>query len=120
LLTSTAAVVLVMTESRSSWMIVLLMLLGGGLAAGIAAPVRPTTGALLGGATGLFTATLFTAALVLPWNPALPQYSNPPPVFPIAMSSLILYVPIYTVAGAVAAAVRPRLIGPRRAPMERT
>ena len=32
------------------------LLFAGGLAAGFAAPVRPTTGALLGGVTGIFAA----------------------------------------------------------------
>lgn len=108
LLVSTAAASLATTDAGRSWTVLLLILLGGGLTAGLAAPVRPAVGALLGGATGLFAACLITALTTLPASmaPAI----RPSFLDPIILTMWgMLFVPLYAVAGAVGAAVRPHL-----------
>ncbi len=53
-------------------------------------------------------------------NPDPEMFFSPFPFALIAVASVIMFIPVYAVAGAVGAAVRPRLVGPRRAPVERT
>ncbi|MEN6341518.1 MAG: hypothetical protein ABFC89_03055 [Methanospirillum sp.] len=116
--TTTAAVALSATGLLPQWVTAPLLLLAGGLAAGLAAPVRPTIGALLGGATGLFAGFLQAVVAVLLWTPVPNQYITPPPLLLIALLGVIFSVPVYAVAGAAGAAVRP-LLAPRPSPVER-
>ncbi len=110
LVTSTAAVALSATGLLPAWVTTPLLLLAGGLAAGLAAPVRPTTGALLGAATGIFAGFLQAVVAVLLWTPVPPQYITPPPLLLLALLGVIFSVPVYSVAGAAGAAVRPLLV----------
>ena len=110
LATSTAAIAISATGLLPVWATTPLLFLAGGLAAGLAAPVRPTIGALLGGVTGVFAAVLLTVVLSVQWNPDPEMFFSPFPFALIAGASVIMYVPVYAVAGAVGAAVRPRLL----------
>ncbi|MEN6519445.1 MAG: hypothetical protein ABFC38_14935 [Methanospirillum sp.] len=118
LLTTAAAVALSATGLLPAWVTTPLLLLAGGLAAGLAAPVRPTIGALLGAATGVFAGFLEAVVAVLLWTPVPNQYITPPPLLLIALLGVIFSVPVYAVAGAVGAAVRPLLM-PRSSSVER-
>lgn len=118
LLTTAAAVALSATGLLPAWVTTPLLVLAGGLAAGLAAPVRPTIGALLGAATGLFAGVLQAVVAVLLWTPVPDQYITPPPLLPIALALVIISAPVYAVAGAAGAAVRPLLM-PRPASVER-
>lgn len=121
LATSTAAIALSATGLLPVWATTPLLFLAGGLASGIAAPVRPTIGALLGGVTGVFAAILLTVVLSVQWkNPDPELFFSPFPFALIAGASVIMFTPVYAAAGAVGAAARPRLIGLRREPVERT
>lgn len=117
LLTSTAAIAISATGFLPVWATTPLLFLAGGLAAGLAAPVRPTTGALLGAATGIFAGFLQAVVAVLLWTPVPNQYITPPPLLLLALLGVIFYVPVYAVAGAAGAAVRPLLV-PRPASAE--
>ncbi len=110
LLTTAAAVALSATGLLPAWVTTPLLLLAGGLAAGLAAPVRPTIGALLGAATGVFAGVLQAIVAVLLWTPVPNQYLTPPPLLLIALLGVIFSVPVYAIAGAVGAAVRPLLM----------
>ena len=113
LATSTVAIALSATGLLPGWATTPLLFLAGGLAAGIAAPVRPTTGALLGGVTGVFAAVLLTAVLLGQWTPVPDQYLMPPPFTLIAGASAIMLVPVNAAAGAVGTVARPRLLTSR-------
>ncbi|MEN6517377.1 MAG: hypothetical protein ABFC38_04205 [Methanospirillum sp.] len=119
LLTTAAVVALSVTGILPQWPGAPLLYFAGGLAAGLAAPVRPTTGALLGAVTGVFAAILLTIAASVYWTSAPNMYYPPFPLALIAVLYVIAYAPVYAVAGAVGAAVRPRLAGLRSAPAER-
>lgn len=112
LLTTAGAVALSATGLLPVWMTTPLLVLAGGLAAGLAAPVRPTIGALLGAATGVFAGVLQAVVAVLLWTPVPNQYITPPPLLLIALLGVIFSVPVYAVAGAVGAAVRPLMPRP--------
>jgi hypothetical protein len=124
LLTSTVAIALSATGLLPVRATTPLLFLAGGLGAGLAAPVRPTIGALLGAVTGIFAAILMTVVYSVQMASVLsPYYSSPFALIPFALitvASVIMYVPVYAVAGAMGAAVRPRLGGLRRAPVEGT
>lgn len=110
LLTSTAVIALSTTGLLPTSVSTPLLLFAGGLAAGLAAPVRPTIGALLGAATGVFAGVLQAVVAVVLWTPVPNQYITPPPLIPIALALVIISAPVYAVAGAVGAAVRPLLL----------
>lgn len=110
LATSTVAIALSATGLLPVWATTPLLFLAGGLAAGIAAPVRPTIGALLGAATGVFAGVLQAGVAVLLWTPVPNQYITPPSLPLIALALVIISAPVYAVAGAVGAAVRPLLL----------
>lgn len=118
-LTSAGIIAISVAGLLPAWASMPLLLFGGGLAAGLAVPVRPTIGALLGAVTGVFTAVLLTIMLGVQGTPALEQYVTPFPLAPVALALVILYTPTYAIAGALGAAVRTRLSGPRPASMER-
>lgn len=120
LLTTAGAVALSATGLLPQWVTAPLLFLAGGLVAGLAAPVRPTIGALLGAATGVSAGFLQAVVLSVQWNPDPERIFSPFPFALIAVASVIMYAPVYAVAGAAGAAVRPRLVGLRRAPVERT
>ncbi len=119
LLTTAIAVGLTATGFLPTWLSTPLLFLAPGLAAGLAAPVRPTTGALLGAVTGVAAAFLMTAVLSIQWHPDPEMFFSPFPFALIAVASVLMYAPLYAVAGAVGAAVRPRLVGPRPTPAAR-
>ena len=118
LLVSTATIAITATGLLPQWVTTPLLLLAGGLAAGLAAPVRPTTGALLGAATGVFAGVLEAVVAVLLWTPVPGQYITPPPLLPMALLGVIFSAPVYGVAGAAGAAVRPLLV-PQPSSVER-
>ncbi len=118
ILTTAVAVGIGATGLLPAWLATPL-LFAGGLAAGLAAPVRPTTGALLGGAVGVVAAVLLTIVLSIQWHPDPEMFFSPFPFALIAVASVLMYAPLYAVAGAVGAAVRPRLVGPRPTPAAR-
>lgn len=113
LATAAIAVALTATGLLPLWLSTPLLFLAPGLAAGLAAPVRPTTGALLGAVTGLVASLLQAAVMLAQWTPVPNQYVTPPPLLVIALALVILYVPVYTVAGAAGAVLRPRLLAAR-------
>lgn len=119
LLTTAGAVGLSATGLLPIWATTPLLFLVGGLAAGLAAPVRPTIGALLGAVTGVFAAILLTVVLSVQWNPDPERFFSPFPFALIAVASVIMFTPVYAVAGAVGAAVRPRLLASRPESMDR-
>lgn len=116
--TTAVAVALNATGFLPAWIAATLLLFVGGLAAGLAAPVRPATGAVLGAATGVFAGVFQAVVAVILWTPVPNQYITPPPLVPIALALVIISAPVYAVAGAVGAAVRPLLM-PRPSSVER-
>jgi len=111
LLTSTVAVAISATRLLPVWITTPLLFLAGGLAAGLVAPVRPTMGALLGAVTGIFAGVFLTVVLSVQWrNPDPEMFFTPFPFALIAVASVIMSTPVYAVAGAVGAAVRPLLM----------
>ena len=122
LATATIAVALTATGLLPIWISTPLLFLAGGLAAGLAAPVRPTIGAVLGGVTGVVASLLQAAVMVAQWTPVPGQYVTPPPLFIIALALVIVYVPVYAVAGAAGAVLRARFLSAKplaRRPFER-
>lgn len=70
-LTSAGIIAISVAGLLPAWASMPLLLFSGGLAAGLAVPVRPTIGALLGAVTGVFTAVLLTigpSRVPLHWN----------------------------------------------------
>lgn len=113
LLTSTAVIVLSATGLLPVSVSTPLLLVAGGLAAGLAAPVRPTTGALLGAVTGIFAAVLLTIVYIVQMASVLGPYYSSPPFALTAGVSILMFTPLNTAAGAVGAAVRARLTAPQ-------
>lgn len=121
LLTTAVAIGLGATGLLPPWLATPLLFTGG-LAAGLAAPVRTTIGAVLGGVTGVVAGLLQAAVMVAQWTPVPGQYVTPPPLFIIALTLVIFYVPVYVVAGAAGAVLRARFLAagpPARRPFER-
>ena len=118
LLTTAVAIGLGATGLLPPWLATPLLFTGG-LAAGLAAPVRTTIGAVLGGVTGVVAAVLLTVVLSVQWNPDPEMFFSPFPFALIAVASVLMLAPLNAVAGAVGAAVRPRLVGSRRATVDR-
>lgn len=122
LATATIAVALTATGLLPIWISTPLLFLVPGLAAGAAASVRPTIGALLGGVTGVVASLLQAAVMVAQWTPVPAQYVTPPTLFIITLALVIFYVPVYAVAGGVGAVLRARFLSagpPARRPFER-
>lgn len=120
LLVSTAPVVLGATGFLPESVFTPFLVVAGGLASGLAAPVRPTTGALLGAVTGIFAAILLTIVYIVQTASVLGPYSSSPPFALTAGVSILMFTPLNTAAGAVGAAVRPHLVGLRDVPAEPT
>ncbi len=120
LLVTAAAVALSATGLLPESVFTPFLVVAGGLAAGLAAPVRPTTGALLGAVTGIFAAILLTIVYIVQMASVLGPYSSSPPFALSAGISILMFTPLNTAAGAVGAAMRPHLVGPRDVSAEPT
>lgn len=83
------------------------------------ATVPPAAIGLLAAVIGVFAGVLEAVVAVLLWTPVPEQYVTPPPLLLLALLGVILSAPVSAVAGAVGAAVRPRLAGLRSVPAER-
>ncbi len=109
LLTTAGAIALSATGLLPVWATTPLLFLAGGLAAGLAAPVRPTIGALLGAVTGVFAGVLERFCCSCRGPPCRTSIISPPSVRRSPWRSSSSCAPVYAVAGAVGAAVRPLL-----------